>query len=222
MRRVVQSGPVRDFSPAELVADRAVHVTGLVLGIAAASMLTLIAAINAPWLALVAVVVYSLGLVAMLSFSAAYNLARRSRHRPLLRRLDHAAIFVMIAGTYTPFTILGLQGGWRIGMTIAVWSLAAIGIAVKLFGATTRSTKVSAALYLVFGWMGIIAIEPLLRSVDPIALILVAIGGGLYSFGVVFHATEQMHYQNAIWHAFVLAAAIVHFAAVAEIVTAAA
>jgi hemolysin III len=128
----------------------------------------------------------------------------------------------MIAGTYTPFTILGLEGGWRIGMTIAVWSLAAIGIAVKLFGATTRSTKVSAALYLVFGWMGIIAIEPLLRSVDPIALILIAIGGGLYSFGVVFHATERMPYQNAIWHAFVLAAAIVHFAAVAEIVTAAA
>jgi hemolysin III len=139
----------------------------------------------------------------------------------VLRRLDHAAIFAMIAGTYTPFIILGLDGAWRIGMTIAVWAIAAAGIAVKLFAPAQRSTALSTLLYLVFGWMGIVAIEPLLHNLSPAVLILLGVGGGLYSVGVVFHALQRMPYQNAIWHGFVLAAAMVHFAAVSGMVAAA-
>ncbi len=215
------TGATRDFSPGELLADRTVHIVGLVVGVTAAIALTLTVAIERNWSALVTVIAYSAGLVAMLSFSAAYNLARRSRHRHILRRLDHAAIFAMIAGTYTPFTILGLEGGWRIGMTVAVWAIAALGIAVKLFAPPDRSTRISTVLYLVFGWIGIIAIEPLLHGVSPMVLILLAVGGGLYSIGVIFHALQRMPYQNAIWHAFVLAAAMVHFAAVSGMVAAA-
>ncbi len=221
VRDIIRTGAIHDFSPGELLADRTVHIVGLVVGTSAAITLTLIVAIERNWSALVTVVAYSAGLVAMLSFSAAYNLAHRSRHRHILRRLDHAAIFAMIAGTYTPFTILGLEGGWRIGMTIAVWSLAAIGIAVKLFAPAHRSTRISTVLYLAFGWMGIVAIEPLLQGLSPAVLILLAVGGGLYSVGVVFHALQRMPYQNAIWHAFVLAAAMVHFAAVSGMVAAA-
>jgi hemolysin III len=218
IREIVTTGAIRDFSPGELLADRTVHIVGLVVGIAGTVTLTLVAAIEFKWAALITVVAYSAGLVAMLSFSAAYNLGRRSRHRHILRRLDHAAIFAMIAGTYTPFTVLGLEGGWRIGMTIAVWAMAAVGIAVKLFAPAHRSTRISTALYLVFGWMGIVAIEPLLRGLSPAVLILLAVGGGLYSVGVVFHALQRMPYQNAIWHGFVLAAAMVHFAAVSGMV----
>ena len=127
----------------------------------------------------------------------------------------------MMDGTYTPFTILGLDGGWRIGMTVAVWALAGVGIAVKLFAPAQRSTRISTALYLALGWMGIIAIEPLLHSVSPTVLILIAVGGGIYSLGVVFHLLQRCPYQNAIWHAFVLAAAVVHFAAVSGMVAAA-
>ncbi len=221
VREMVRTGAIRDFSPGELLADRTVHIVGLVAGVAGAVTLTLIAAIELKWAALVTVVAYSAGLVAMLAFSAAYSLGHRSRHRHILRRLDHAAIFVMIAGTYTPFTILGLDGGWRIGMTIAVWAMAAVGVAVKLFAPAHRSTRISTALYLVFGWMGIIAVEPLLRSLSPTVLILIAVGGGLYSVGVVFHALQRLPYQNAIWHAFVLAAAMVHFGAVSGMVAAA-
>ncbi|HET7714066.1 MAG TPA: hemolysin III family protein, partial [Bauldia sp.] len=179
MREIVRTGAIREFSHGEILADRTVHIIGLVVGIAGAISLTLIAAIEQRWTALITVVAYSAGLVAMLSFSAAYNLGHRSRYRHVLRRLDHAAIFVMIAGTYTPFTILGLEGGWRIGMTIAVWAIAAAGIAVKLFAPAHRSTRISTLAYLVFGWIGIIAIEPLLHSVSPGVLILLAIGGGL-------------------------------------------
>jgi hemolysin III len=221
IREIVTTGAIRDFSPGELLADRTVHIVGLVAGVTGAVTLTLVAAIEMKWVALVTVLAYSAGLVAMLSFSAAYNLGRRSRHRHILRRLDHAAIFAMIAGTYTPFTILGLEGGWRIGMTIAVWTLAGVGIAVKLFAPAQRSTRISTALYLALGWMGIVAIEPLLHGVNPGVLILIAVGGGLYSVGVVFHALQRMPYQNAIWHGFVLAAATVHFAAVSGMVAAA-
>jgi hemolysin III len=221
MANAVQTAAARDFSPGELVADRAVHIVGLLIGGAGALALTGVAAFEWRGAALLTVIVYSVGLVAMLSFSAAYNLCRRSRHRSVLRRLDHAAIFVMIAGSYTPFTILGLDGAWRIGMTAAVWGLAAIGIAVKLFAPVQRSTGVSAALYLVFGWIGIVAIEPLLHNLSPLVLILLAVGGGLYSIGVIFHALQRLPYQNAIWHGFVLAAAVVHFAAVSGMVAAA-
>jgi hemolysin III len=221
VREIVTTGAIRDFSPGELLADRTVHIVGLVAGVTGAVALTLVAAIEMKWAALVTVVAYSAGLVAMLSFSAAYNLGHGSDHRHILRRLDHAAIFAMIAGTYTPFTILGLDGGWRIGMTVAVWALAGVGIAVKLFAPAQRSTRISTALYLALGWMGIIAIEPLLHSVSPTVLILIAVGGGIYSLGVVFHLLQRMPYQNAIWHGFVLAAAVVHFAAVSGMVAAA-
>ena len=104
VREIVTTGAIRDFSPGELLADRTVHIVGLVAGVSGAIALTLVAAIEMKWAALVTLVAYWAGLVAMLSFSAAYNLGRRSRHRHILRRFDHAAIFAMIAGTYTPFT----------------------------------------------------------------------------------------------------------------------
>jgi hemolysin III len=221
MREVIRTGAIRDFSPGELLADRTVHVIGLAFGITAAVALLLLTAIEQHWTALVTVVAYSVGLVAMLSFSAAYNLGHRSRYRHIFRRLDHAAIFVMIAGTYTPFTILGLDGTWRIAMTASVWTIAAIGVAVKLLAPAHRSTRISTALYLVFGWLGLVAVEPLLHGLSTAVLILLAVGGGIYTIGIAFHALQRMPYQNAIWHGFVLAAAIVHFAAVSGVVAAA-
>jgi hemolysin III len=220
-REIVRSGALREFSPRERLADRTIHIVGLVTGVTGAAALTLAASIAMNWAALATVIAYSSGLVAMLSFSAAYNLGHRSRYRHVLRRLDHAAIFVMIAGTYTPFTILGLDGPWRVGMTIAVWAVAAAGVAVKLLAPASRSTRISTVLYLAFGWMGLVAIDPLLRGLSPAVLILIAVGGALYSIGVVFHALHRLPYQNAIWHAFVLAAAMVHFAAVSGMVAAA-
>jgi hemolysin III len=161
---------------------------------------------------------YAAGLLAMLSFSAAYNLSADSRRRELLCRLDHAAIFVMIAGTYTPFTVLGLSGGWSTGMTIAVWSIAAAGVAIKLAVPTTRFAGLSTGLYLAFGWLGVVAIGPLLASIHAAVLGLVGAGGVLYSVGAIFHMWQKLPYQKAIWHGFVLVAAAVHYAAVCGLV----
>jgi len=211
----------RAYSRGELAADRTVHLVGVAAGIAGVVVLVSLVAVRRHWIELAPVVAYSAGLVAMLSFSAAYNLNYQGPHSMLLRRLDHAAIFLMIAGTYTPFTVNGLTGAWSIAMTTLIWVLAGIGIAIKLFGPLNRSTFYSAILYLTLGWIGLIAIRPLLDGLSVPVLILLGIGGLLYTVGVVFHALQRMPYQNAIWHGFVLAAAAAHFAAVLGIVIAA-
>ncbi|MGE3904564.1 MAG: hemolysin III family protein, partial [Reyranellaceae bacterium] len=154
---------------------------------------------------------------AMLICSAAYNLARNSRRRALLRRFDHAAIFAMIAGTYTPFTTLRLDGGWGAGLTAAVWTVATIGIALKLWKPHLVE-RASIPLYLALGWTIVVAVNPLLGALDPSTLVLLAVGGLLYTLGVAFHVWERLPYQNAAWHACVLAAAAVHYAAVIDAV----
>ena len=206
----------RLMTPSEFAADRIVHLVGLVAGVVGATALIAVVAVRGGFVPVVTVAAYSIGLLAMLSFSTAYNLSaeRNWPRTDLLRRFDHAAIFFMIAGTYTPFTILGLQGGWAIGMTIAVWAIAAVGIALKLATPSEKYPFVSTLLYLAFGWIGVIAIGPLSSGLSVPILALLALGGVLYSIGSAFHSFQGLRYQRAIWHGFVVAAAAVHFTAV--------
>ncbi len=210
----------RTVRPAEFAADRLVHVVGLVAAGVGVLVLAVLAATGGRPIDLIPVSAYAMGLLAMLGFSAAYNIARRSRHRDLLRRFDHAAIFAMIAGTYTPFTTLALSGSWAIGMTILVWTIAGLGIALKLILPQRRWEGLSVALYLVFGWIVLIAVGPLSRAVDTSVLVLLGAGGVVYSLGVIFHGWGRLPFQNAIWHGFVLAAAAIHYAAICALVTA--
>jgi hemolysin III len=203
----------RDLSRRELVADCIVHILGIAAGsIGGATLVALIAA-RGDWLELGALLIYAVGMIAMFSFSAAYNLARKSRWRAAFQRCDHAAIFVMIAGTYTPFTLLRLEGAWSWGLTTAVWSIAGGGMLIKLCRRCDLRYA-SAAPYLLLGWIGLIAIDPLFRSLGWETLGLLGLGGALYVIGVGFHVWERLPFQNAIWHAFVLVAASVHYAAV--------
>ena len=204
---------LRDLTRHELAADCIIHILGIAGGsIGGATLVALIAA-RGDWLELGALLIYAVGIVAMFGCSAAYNLARTSRWRAAFQRCDHAAIFVMIAGTYTPFTLLRLDGIWSWGLTTAVWSIAGIGVLIKLCrGCDLRYA--SAAPYLLLGWIGIIAIDPLFRSLGWETLALIGLGGALYTIGIGFHVWHRLPFQNAIWHAFVLAAASVHYAAV--------
>jgi hemolysin III len=203
-----------------LLADKVVHLVGLASGGAAAFVLMTLSAFGRGLADLLTAAVYSLGLMAMLGCSAAYNIARLSPRRELLRRFDHAAIFVMIAGTYTPFTTLALSGTWAFVMTGLVWAIAATGVALKLILPARRFEGLSVAIYVAFGWIILIAIGPLTRSVSGSILALVGLGGVVYTAGVIFHAWERLPYQNAIWHGFVLTAAAIHFAAVCGVVLA--
>lgn len=197
---------------AERVADRWVHVAGLAAG--GVGGLTLLGlSVGLGRLSQTAAIgVYATCLMAMFACSAAYNLAS-PRRRPLLRRFDHAAIFLMIAGSYTPFITQSLTGGWAIGMTATVWLLAGAGVAGKLFlPGLGRGFWV--ALYLALGWIAVVAVKPLLATVSLMALILLLAGGLVYSAGVIIYVRRSLPFRRAIWHGFVIAAAGMQYAAI--------
>jgi len=130
----------------------------------------------------------------------------------MAQALDHAAIFAMIAGTYTPFTTR-LGSGWASGLTAVIWVVAAIGIASSC-GSRGRIETISVVLYLALGWIGLAAAGPFMAALDARTLGLLALGGIVYTAGVIFHLWRRLPYQNAIWHGFVLIAAGVHYLAV--------
>ena len=160
-----------------------------------------------------AVAIYAICVITMIVCSMAYNLAENSKRKTLLRRFDHAAIFLMIAGTYTPFTTLRFEGAWAIGMTALIWSVAIIGVLGKLL-LPQVSKKIWLALYIAMGWLVLAAFGPLVQGVSLAALILLAIGGLIYTIGVPFYVLERLPFRRAIWHGFVFVAAGVHYAAV--------
>lgn len=160
-----------------------------------------------------AVAVYAVCVIAMIGCSMAYNLTEEPKRKALLRRFDHAAIFLMIAGTYTPFTAIRFDGHWAVSMTTVVWALALLGAAGKLF-LPGIAKRVWLAFYIALGWLVVAALGPMLEGVPLAGLILLAIGGALYTIGVPFYIWERLPFRRAIWHGFVIAAAGVHYAAV--------
>ena len=206
---------LRALTRGELVADGVIHIIGIAAGLIGAAILVIAVTTSGSPLELAAVATYSGGLLAMLGCSAAYQLLRSSRRRELLRCFDHSAIFLMIAGTYTPFTLLRTRPFWDVALTAAVWSIAAAGIVLRLSSPRVFD-RVSIAFYLALGWAGLAAIAPLVPFVQVSTLVLLGAGGLLYTAGVAFHLWERLPFQNAIWHGFVLLAAAVHYAAVLE------
>src|SRR5262249_51463170 len=157
---------------------------------------------------------YIVGVFAMLLSSAFYNASTNSPCRPLLRRLDHAAIFLLIAGTYSPF--LGGRTDDRL-VAIAygcIWIIAIAGVLAKLLFHSRFQGALSIALYLALGWSVLLVIGPVSAIVPGNVLVLILLGGVLYTIGVGFHLIEGIPYQNTIWHGFVVAAAGIHFLAV--------
>ncbi|RAK67485.1 PAQR family membrane homeostasis protein TrhA [Phenylobacterium kunshanense] len=204
--------PPRHYpTPAAKCADLVVHVMGLTLALVGGIVLLTIAVLGGSISQVVGVSIYALGIIAMLAFSTAYNFAK-PQHRPTLRRLDHAGIFLMIAGSYTPFTI-NLPGAWGWGMTAAVWSIAGLGALGKLF-LTGIDRKFWVIVYLALGWLVVVALKPMIDSLAWYAMALLVTGGVLYSTGVIFYVNKKLKFSRAIWHGHVVAAAAAHWTAV--------
>jgi hemolysin III len=201
-----------NYDRGETLADGIVHALGVALAIGGAVLLLAIAVHEGNFARLAAVAIYLAGLLAMIGFSAAYNLWPVSPFKWWLRRLDHSAIYLLIAATYTAF-MLPMHGAAPASVLVAVWLAALAGMAIKL-GWPHRLDRTSIALYLVMGWSGLAAIGPMAAALAPVTLALIAAGGALYSLGVVFHVWRGLRFQNAIWHGFVLTAALCHYAAV--------
>ena len=197
----------------EKLADGLVHALGLSAAAAGGIVLIVLSVVTGggPGLA-AATGLYSLCLITMLACSTAYNLTKPTRARPFLRRLDEAAIFLMIAGSYTPFTTQRMEGGWAISMTLLVWALALAGVAGKLL-TSPLPDWVWTVGYVAFGWVALIALRPLIQGVPVVALVLLIVGGLIYTTGaLIFHS--RLPYRRAIWHGFVVTAAGAHYAAI--------
>jgi len=201
------------YLEAELAADRAIHVVAIVVGAAAAFAIIARTAASANALTFCSVAVYALALLAMLGASAAHNCGQARAGNELRRRLDHAAIFLMIAGTYTPFTLGIRSGRLAIGLTAAIWIVALGGALMKL-RYPRRFERLSIVLYLVLGWQGLFLAPSLFAALPEAAALLIVIGGVLYSAGAAFHVWTRLPFHSAIWHGFVVLAAGCHYAAI--------
>jgi len=214
------AGAVRwHYDRAELIADGIVHAIGVIFGLIAATVLVVLTAVYASALDIVAVSIYVAGLLAMLVLSASYNLWPVSPTKWVLRRFDHAAIFVLIAATYTPIIMELKDSVFAIVLLVGVWCVAIFGVVLKL-GWPGRFDRVSVGLYLALGWSGMMLYDSVVTALPKLALWFVLAGGALYSLGVIFHAWRRLRFQNAIWHCFVLLGAACHYTAVMDLVLA--
>jgi hemolysin III len=201
------------YDRAEIIADGMIHTLGVGLGIAGAIALAIVVSRSAQGSEIASVLVYGIGLLAVLGLSAAYNMWPVTRVKWMLRRFDHSAIYLLIAGTYTPFIVQLKSGFIAGGLLVGIWMSALAGLALKLF-LPGRFDRLAVMLYLILGWSGAMAYESIAATLSAGTLWLLAIGGALYSIGVIFHVWRSLRFQNAIWHAFVLIAACCHYFAV--------
>ena len=198
----------------ELLADGIVHALALLAGLIAFPLLLGHALREAGVGIFAATAVYAAGFFLMWGFSFVYNMVPPSALKWLLRRFDHAMIYVMIAGTYTALVPHLDHPGWAWGLGIAVWTGAAAGIMVKVL-APGRWDRLGVLAYILLGWVGVIALGPITASLPVLALWLLLAGGVTYVAGVAFHLWDRLPYATAIWHLFVAVAAGLHFAAIA-------
>ena len=201
----------RMYSQPERLSDAVVHVAGVTLALIAVPVLIVVTLlVRGDGAAMLGTSVYGATMLSMLLASALYNMVDRPDWVWLLRRLDHSAIYLKIAGTYTPFTLLTGQG---IGLTLGLWGAALAGVGLKTYS-PSRFRWAGLALYLGMGWAGVLAGGAFLSVLGWPVIILMLVGGGLYTVGVGFYLRSSLPYHNTIWHLFVLAATLVFYAAV--------
>ena len=189
------------------------HLVGAVLALAGAIVLVVLAAMGGdPW-KVVGVAVYGVTLVALYSFSALYH-SLQGRAKNVLRELDHQSIYLLIAGSYTPFCLVTLRGPWGWSLLGIVWGLAALGSLQELWP-KNEARVLSVVIYLLMGWVALVALFPLLQALGPVGFAWLAAGGLFYTVGIVFYALDtRLAHAHGVWHLFVIAGSTCHFMAI--------
>lgn len=201
------------YSLGEEIANSITHGIGIVLAIAALGVLATFASLYGNVWHIVSVCVYGTTMILLYTASTLYHSIQHPRAKNILQTLDHSAIFLLIAGTYTPFTLVSLRGPWGWSLFGVIWGLAVMGMLFQLSNLKHWRTA-SIVLYICMGWAVIVAIKPLIANVASGGIVLLVLGGVAYTSGVLFYKQKQLKYHHAVWHLFVLAGSILHFLAI--------
>ena len=204
------SNGVNQFSITEEIWHAITHGVGLALSIAGLAILVAYATLQGSALAVVSAAIFGTTLIVMYGSSTLYHAITHTKVKKVFQQFDHASIYFLIAGTYTPVTLLALGGAWGWSIFSVVWGAAIVGIFLK-FAYPGRFEKLSLMLYLLMGWMIIIATEPLLSSMESGGLWLLLAGGLSYTVGIIFYVWDKLTFNHAIWHLFVLGGSILHY-----------
>lgn len=192
------------------LANSLTHGIGILFGVVAISLMVTFAVLYGEAIDIFAVSLFGGSLLLLYTFSTLYHAIQHQKTKELLRIFDHISIYFLIAGTYTPFLLIGLKGtlGWL--MFSLVWLIASAGMFFKVFY-RTRFPRLSLILYLGMGWIAVFVAKPIFNAIDITVLALVIGGGIFYTLGTVFYVNKKLKYAHAIWHLFVLAGTITHF-----------
>ena len=213
MVAVSRQRPAPRYSVGEEIASSVIHGLGAVLAIGGLGVLTAFASLRGDAWHVVGCSVFGATLVLLYTASTLYHSIQSPRAKAVLRRLDHSAIYLLIAGTYTPFVLVNLRGAWGWTLFGVIWALAIVGVVLR----TTPLSRLPAlpiVLYVGMGWAVLIATRPLLRGVAAGGLLLLLLGGVAYTGGLAFYGWRRLPYSHAVWHGFVLVGSILHFFAV--------
>ncbi len=198
------------YTLGEEVANVITHGIGLLLSVAALTLMLVFAGISAdPWI-IVGVAIFGVAMLLTYLASTLYHALPHPNLKKTLRVIDHCAIFVLIAGTYTPFLLGPMRDAWGLPLLVLMWTAALGGCVFKIF-TTGKMEWFSTALYVLMGWAAIFALKPALENIPPGALWLLLLGGLAYTGGVAFYLWNRLPYNHAIWHVFVMAGSTVHF-----------
>ena len=204
---------VTRYSPREEIANAVTHGLGLALSVAGLVLMVVRAARHSDAWAVTSSAIFGATLVLLYTTSTLYHSFSGEELKRLLRKFDHAAIFLLIAGTYTPFLLVSLRGPWGWSLFGVVWGLAAVGVALK-FWFTGRFRVLSTLIYIGMGWLVLAAFRPLLAALPRGGLVLLLAGGLCYTGGAAFYLWKRLPYHHAVWHLWVLAGSGCHWASV--------
>jgi len=211
VRIMEKTHPARLYTFAEELFNSISHGIGTLLSIAALVILVVIAARRQDLMAVVSFAIYGSSLLILYLSSTLYHSLTAPRAKSIFRVLDHASINLLIAGSYTPITLLALTPGWGWSLFGVIWGLAILGILLNVAG-LEKTRKISLALYVLMGWLVIVALRPMLALVPAGLLYFLLAGGLFYTVGILFYAVKKIPYNHGIWHLFVLGGSICHFA----------
>jgi hemolysin III len=197
----------------EEIANSVTHGVGLLVGVAGAVLLVIVAAGRGDWTVLCCDTIYALALVAVYSASTMYHALPRGRAKTVFQIIDRSAIYLLIAGTYTPFALLNLRGPWGYTLAAIEWTLAAAGV-VGTAVARDRMVRIAVPLYAIMGWLIVVAPGALVSHIAPTGLALLVTGGVLYTIGIAFFAFDRVPYFHMVWHLFVIGGSVCHYWAI--------